>query len=104
MAPAPLRGMLNIGFQLMTTTGIFIANLINYSSTCYHHHSWFPFSPRHPNSLIEHGYDEKAKAQLQRICGTTDIKAEFEDLVWLPRVTKPRACNTREEHADDEEG
>ena len=39
------------------------------------------FLPDTPNSLIERGYDEKAKAQLQRIRGTADIKAEFEDLV-----------------------
>ncbi|CAL9144762.1 unnamed protein product, partial [Musa hybrid cultivar] len=32
MAPARLRGMLNIGFQLMITVGIFAANLINYGT------------------------------------------------------------------------
>ena len=37
MAPAKLRGALNILFQLMVTIGILIAQLVNYGTQ---HHSW----------------------------------------------------------------
>lgn len=37
MAPAKLRGALNILFQLMVTIGILVAQLINYGTQ---HHSW----------------------------------------------------------------
>ncbi|ONK65960.1 uncharacterized protein A4U43_C06F2750 [Asparagus officinalis] len=88
MAPARLRGMLNIGFQLMTTIGIFAANLINYGTSKISITLGALFLPDTPNSLIERGYDEKAKLQLQRIRGTSDIKAEFEDLVAASQEAK----------------
>lgn len=98
MAPAKLRGMLNIGFQLMITIGILAANLINYG-TAKIKGGWgwrvslalaaVPaaiitigslFLPDTPNSLIERGHDEKARAMLCRIRGTADIHDEYADL------------------------
>ncbi|OAY64115.1 Sugar carrier protein C [Ananas comosus] len=99
MAPARLRGMLNIGFQLMITIGIFCANLINYGSNKIKA-GWgwrlslalaaVPaaiitigslFLPDTPNSLIERGHPDEAKAMLRRIRGTDDITEEYNDLV-----------------------
>ncbi|XP_026662596.2 sugar transport protein MST6-like [Phoenix dactylifera] len=99
MAPARLRGMLNIGFQLMITIGIFVANVINYGSDKIKGGWGWRVSlalaavpgaiiaigalklPDTPNSLIERGHGEEAKAMLRKIRGTTDIDAEYEDLV-----------------------
>ncbi|RZR97422.1 hypothetical protein BHM03_00026611 [Ensete ventricosum] len=99
MAPAKLRGMLNIAFQLMITIGNFIANLVNYSTNKIEG-GWgwrlglglaaVPsiiitvgslFLPDTPNSLIERGHNEQAMSMLRKIRGTDDIKAEYDDLV-----------------------
>lgn len=70
MAPAHLRGGLNILFQLATTIGILVANCINYGTNKMHPNGWrlslglaaVPavllilggiFCPETPNSLIE---------------------------------------------------
>ncbi|XP_008812644.2 sugar transport protein MST3-like [Phoenix dactylifera] len=106
MAPARLRGMLNIGFQLMITIGILAANLINYgTSKIKGGWGWrvslalaaVPagiitlgslFLPDTPNSLIERGYDDKAKKMLRRIRGTDDIHEEYNDLVAASEEAK----------------
>ncbi|KAJ0973410.1 hypothetical protein J5N97_021369 [Dioscorea zingiberensis] len=98
MAPARMRGMLNMGFQLMITIGIFAANLINYgTSKIKGGWGWrislalaaVPaaiitigslFLPDTPNSLLERGHDEKAKNMLRRIRGINDIQMEYSDL------------------------
>lgn len=106
MAPAKLRGMLNICFQLMTTIGILVANLINYGTTRIKG-GWgwrvglglaaVPAAiitlgalilPDTPNSLIERGYQDKAKAMLRRVRGTDNIEAEYEDLVAASEEAK----------------
>ncbi|KAM0952413.1 putative major facilitator, sugar transporter, major facilitator superfamily [Dioscorea sansibarensis] len=106
MAPARLRGMLNMGFQLMITIGILVANLINYG-TAKISGGWgwrislalaaVPagiitlgslFLPDTPNSLIERGYDEKARNMLRRIRGTDDITLEYNDLVVASEESK----------------
>ncbi|RRT45311.1 hypothetical protein B296_00051714, partial [Ensete ventricosum] len=99
MAPAFLRGTLNIGFQLMITVGILAANLINYGTASIKGGWGWRVSlglaavpaliitigslvlPDTPNSLIERGHDEEAKAMLRKIRGTEDIRAEYDDLV-----------------------
>ncbi|KAJ8509643.1 hypothetical protein OPV22_000077 [Ensete ventricosum] len=99
MAPAFLRGTLNIGFQLMITVGILAANLINYGTASIKGGWGWRVSlglaavpaliitigslvlPDTPNSLIERGHDEEAKAMLSKIRGTEDIRAEYDDLV-----------------------
>ncbi|KAJ3677271.1 hypothetical protein LUZ60_002995 [Juncus effusus] len=97
MAPAHLRGALNMMFQLATTLGIFIANMINYGTQ---HHPWgwrlslglaiIPallmtiggsFLPETPNSLIEQGKIEEGRRILEKIRGTSDVEAEFQDMV-----------------------
>jgi len=76
MAPARLRGGLNIMFQLATTLGILAANLINYGTNKMHPNGWrvslglaaVPamllilgglFCPETPNSLIERNKKEE---------------------------------------------
>ncbi|KAG0481501.1 hypothetical protein HPP92_012359 [Vanilla planifolia] len=98
MAPARFRGTLNIGFQLMITIGILVANLINYgTSKLKGSIGWrlslglaaVPaaiiavgslFLPDTPNSLIERGHSEDALIMLRRIRGTDDVQEEYEDL------------------------
>ncbi|KMZ76354.1 hypothetical protein ZOSMA_103G00600 [Zostera marina] len=56
MAPARMRGMLNIGFQQMVTFGILAANLINYGidkiaagfCPCFDNDNWVYFPTGHP--------------------------------------------------------
>ncbi|EHA8588167.1 Sugar transport protein MST3 [Cocos nucifera] len=106
MAPARLRGMLNIGFQLMTTIGIFVANIINYG-TAKISGGWgwrvslglgaapaliitigSLFLPDTPNSLIERGHKDNAKVVLSKIRGTDDIHDEYNDLVVASEESK----------------
>ncbi|CAL9080440.1 unnamed protein product [Musa textilis] len=106
MAPAKLRGMLNIGFQLMITVGILAASLINYG-TAKIKAGWgwrvslalaavpaviitvgSVFLPDTPNSLIERGYPEEAQHMLRRIRGTDDIHDEYRDLVAASEESK----------------
>ncbi|XP_074558398.1 sugar transport protein MST6-like isoform X2 [Curcuma longa] len=106
MAPANLRGTLNIGFQLMITVGIFAANLINYGTASIKGGWGWRVSlglaavpaiimsvgafvlPDTPNSLIERGYGEEARQMLQKIRGTDDVQEEFEDLVAASEEAK----------------
>jgi MFS family permease len=99
MAPAKLRGMLNISFQLMITIGILAANLINYfTAKIAGGWGWriglglaaVPavimvggsiFLPDTPNSLVARGKPDRARAMLRRIRGTEDVGLEFDDLV-----------------------
>ncbi|RZS08300.1 hypothetical protein BHM03_00039258, partial [Ensete ventricosum] len=106
MAPAHLRGMLNIGFQLMITVGILAANLINYGTSKING-GWgwrislalaaVPagiitlgalFLPDTPNSLIERGHPQEAKEMLRRIRGTDDVHEEYNDLVAASEESK----------------
>ncbi|XP_050234157.1 sugar transport protein 10-like [Mercurialis annua] len=98
MAPAKIRGALNIGFQMAITIGILVANLINYgTSKIQQGWGWrislvlaaVPaimmtvgslFLPDTPNSILERGYPEKAKDMLRKIRGTNNVDAEFQDL------------------------
>ncbi|KAJ8625238.1 hypothetical protein MRB53_033768 [Persea americana] len=99
MAPAQLRGALNIGFQLAITIGILVANLVNYGTNQIKGgYGWrlslalaaVPailmtigslFLPDTPNSLIDRGFTEKARSMLQKIRGTDDVDDEFQDLI-----------------------
>lgn len=99
MAPAQLRGALNIGFQLAITIGILVANLVNYGTNQIKGgYGWrlslalaaVPailmtigslFLPDTPNSLIDRGFMEKARSMLQKIRGTDDVDDEFQDLI-----------------------
>ncbi|KAJ0965875.1 hypothetical protein J5N97_027013 [Dioscorea zingiberensis] len=98
MAPAHVRGALNMMFQLATTLGIFSANMINYGTGKINPWGWrlslglaaapaFLMTigglllPETPNSLIEQGLTEKGRQVLERIRGTHDVEAEFQDIV-----------------------
>lgn len=106
MAPAKLRGRLNIAFQLMITIGIFAANLINYGTASIKGGWGWRVSlglaavpavimtvgalvlPDTPNSIMERGRAEEAKAMLRKIRGTDDVAAEFDDLVAASEEAK----------------
>ncbi|KAL6198068.1 hypothetical protein ACLB2K_027860 [Fragaria x ananassa] len=99
MAPSKFRGALNIGFQLSITIGILAANLLNYFFAKIKGGWGWRLSlggaivpaliitvgslilPDTPNSMIERGQNEKAKAQLRRIRGVEDVSEEYNDLV-----------------------
>uniref|UniRef100_A0A453KXI1 Major facilitator superfamily (MFS) profile domain-containing protein n=1 Tax=Aegilops tauschii subsp. strangulata TaxID=200361 RepID=A0A453KXI1_AEGTS len=97
MAPAHLRGGLNMMFQLATTLGIFTANMVNYGTQNLKPWGWrlslglaaAPallmtvgglLLPETPNSLIERGRAEEGRRILERIRGTADVDAEFMDM------------------------
>ncbi|XP_059655079.1 sugar transport protein MST6-like [Cornus florida] len=99
MAPAKIRGALNIGFQMAITIGIVIANLVNYGTSKIKGGTGWRISlglagvpavimtvgaiflPDTPNSLIERGDREKAREMLQKIRGTNNVNEEFQDLI-----------------------
>ncbi|CAI8587327.1 unnamed protein product [Vicia faba] len=98
MAPTHLRGGLNMMFQVATTLGIFSANMVNFGTQNIRPWGWrlslglagVPallmmiggiFLPDTPNSLIERGLKDKGRKLLEKIRGTSDVDAEFEDMV-----------------------
>ena len=110
MAPHSVRGALNIMFQLAVTIGIFAAQMINYGTLNIPDYGWrislamggvpaillFIGSlilPDTPNSLVARGHTEEGRAVLQRIRGTEDVDAEYEDIaaavVIANKVTNP---------------
>ncbi|XP_010667118.2 sugar transport protein 10 [Beta vulgaris subsp. vulgaris] len=106
MAPANLRGALNIGFQMATTIGILVANLINYGTSNIKGHLGWRLSlglagvpaamvtigglilPDSPNSLIDRGKQQEARRMLQKIRGTDNVDDEFQDLVEASESSK----------------
>lgn len=105
MAPANLRGGLNIMFQLATTLGILAANLINYGTNKMHPNGWrlslglaaVPavmlilgglFCPETPNSLIERNKREQGRHILTRIRGTENVTAEYEDMIEASEISQ----------------
>jgi len=97
MAPFKLRGALNNLFQLLTTLGILIAQLVNYAVKDWAE-GWrlslglaaVPaiilllggiFLPESPNSLVERGYNDSGRAVLEKLRGTIEIDSELDDIV-----------------------
>ena len=97
IAPTHLRGGLNMMFQVATTFGIFIANMINFGTQKLNW-GWrlslglaaVPallmtvggiLLPETPNSLIEQGKKEKGREILEKLRGTKNVDAEFEDMI-----------------------
>lgn len=86
LAPARLRGMFNVQFQLFITIGILLGQVINYL-TQHHPFGWrlslglagapalllvagCMLVPETPNSLVERGHTEEARRVLVKIRGT----------------------------------
>ncbi|KAK9833198.1 hypothetical protein WJX74_009836 [Apatococcus lobatus] len=109
MAPAQLRGALNIGFQMATTLGILVAGLINYGTQ----HMDKPgqlagwrlsvglaivpalvlffgglLLPDTPNGLISRGKVQEGRRVLERVRGTKSVDAEFTDICEAVEVSK----------------
>lgn len=106
MAPPKIRGALNIAFQMAITIGILVANFVNYG-TAQIKGGWgwrvslglaaVPalmltvgaiFLPDTPNSILERGHPEEAKAMLQKVRGTSNVDNEFQDLVEASEAAK----------------
>ncbi|XP_010924558.2 sugar transport protein 14 [Elaeis guineensis] len=98
IAPFKIRGAVNQLFQLTTCLGILIADVINYFTERLHPWGWrlslglamVPatlmvvgglFLPETPNSLVEQGRLDEARNILEKVRGTKQVEAEFEDLV-----------------------
>ncbi|KAF9613040.1 hypothetical protein IFM89_005474 [Coptis chinensis] len=98
MAPAKIRGAVNQLFQFTTCAGIVIANIINYFTEKIHPWGWrlslglavVPatamfigglFLPETPNSLVEQGRIDEGRQVLEKVRGTSNVDAEFADLV-----------------------
>ncbi|XP_027111674.2 sugar carrier protein C [Coffea arabica] len=106
MAPYKYRGALNIGFQLSITIGILVANVLNYFFAKIKGGWGWRLSlggamvpaliitvgslilPETPNSMIERGQTNEAKARLIRIRGTDNVDEEFNDLVAASEASK----------------
>ncbi|XP_027362594.1 sugar transport protein 1-like [Abrus precatorius] len=106
VAPYKYRGALNMMFQLAITIGIFVANVLNYLFAQMKNGEGWRYSlglaavpaimiivgaiflPDSPSSLIERGQDDKAKEELIKIRGTTDIDEEFKDLIAASEASK----------------
>lgn len=105
MAPTHLRGGLNMMFQVATTLGIFTANMINFGTQNIKPWGWrlslglalIPallmtvggiYIPDTPNSLVERGSKEKGRKILEKIRGTNDVDAEFQDMVEASELAK----------------
>lgn len=98
MAPTQFRGALNMMFQVATTFGIFTANMINYGTQQIQPWGWrlalglaaIPtllmtvggiFIPETPNSLVERGSKEQGRKLLEKMRGTDEVDAEFQDML-----------------------
>ncbi|GLU14844.1 hypothetical protein SLE2022_313880 [Rubroshorea leprosula] len=106
MAPSKFRGALNIGFQLSTTIGILVANVLNnYFAKIKGSWGWrlslggamvpalivtvgsLVLSDT-PISMIERGQTTEAKEKLRKIRGVDNVDQEFNDLVAASEASK----------------
>jgi len=93
-----------MGFQMMITIGILVANLINYG-TAKLENGWrislgvgaVPavimcfgslFLTDTPNSMIERGQRDAARNMLQKIRGIDNVEEEFQDLIDASETAK----------------
>lgn len=105
IAPPKIRGRINQLFQLTTCLGVIVADIVNYYTERIRPWGWrlslglaiVPaitmflggvFLPETPNSLVEQGKFDKARAVLERIRGTKNVDAEFEDLKEASEAAK----------------
>ncbi|GAA0145180.1 secondary carrier transporter [Lithospermum erythrorhizon] len=106
MAPYKYRGALNVVFQLSITLGILVANVLNYFFAMIRGGWGWRLSlggavvpgvimtigslilPETPNSMIERGRQDEAKAKLKQIRGVPSVDDEFNDLVAASEASK----------------
>ncbi|KAG9154447.1 hypothetical protein Leryth_026727 [Lithospermum erythrorhizon] len=106
MAPYKYRGALNVVFQLSITLGILVANVLNYFFAMIRGGWGWRLSlggavvpgvimtigslilPETPNSMIERGRHDEAKAKLKQIRGVPSVDDEFNDLVAASEASK----------------
>ncbi|GKV17539.1 hypothetical protein SLEP1_g28030 [Rubroshorea leprosula] len=107
MALPQHRGKMNIGFDLGVGIGILIANITNYATRKIRGGWGWRISlsmsavpaailtlcalilPETPNNLIQNRKNhQKAKRVLQRVRGTADVEAEFDDLIRASSVSE----------------
>ncbi|XP_030536105.1 sugar transport protein 8-like [Rhodamnia argentea] len=105
IAPAKMRGALNICFQLFITIGILIAGIVNYFTSDIHPHGWrvslgLAMVPavvllcgslaicETPTSLIERKNYEEGMATLKKIRGMDNVMAEFESIVAASEMAR----------------
>ncbi|PUZ68895.1 hypothetical protein GQ55_2G065200 [Panicum hallii var. hallii] len=97
IAPAHIRGALNILFQLNVTVGILIASVVNYFASAFHPDGWryslggaaVPAAvlflgslaiTETPTSLVERRRAEEGRRTLEKIRGTADVDDEFDEI------------------------
>ncbi|KAI9124625.1 hypothetical protein K1719_004547 [Acacia pycnantha] len=105
MAPYKYRGSLNVMFQMSITIGILVANVLNYLFAPLSDLGWrlslggamVPaliiivgsfFLPDTPNSMIERGDHEAARASLKKIRGVEEVDEEFSDMIMASHASK----------------
>ncbi|OWM69832.1 sugar transport protein 8-like [Punica granatum] len=105
LAPAKMRGALNICFQLFITIGILIAGIINYFTSHIHPYGWrlslgLAGVPavilmlgsiaicETPTSLIEQQKLDEGKAILKKIRGTDNVDAEYESIMAACEIAR----------------
>lgn len=105
IAPAKVRGALNILFQLFITIGILVANVINYYMSEIHPYGWrislglagVPasvlflgslFITETPTSLIQRDKFEEGKETLKKIRGTQNVDAEFDQILMASHMAR----------------
>jgi len=111
IAPFKWRGSLNFFFQVFLAFGSLIASLINYGNARTGNAFGWRISfglagipaimltlaslviYETPNSLVQRGYQEKAKKILQQVRGTQDVEVEFEDILIAAKKS------TKHDHA-----
>ena len=101
-APFAFRGALNQLFQLMTTIGILVAQLVNYGVRDWDQGWRLSLGlaavpalillvgsivlPESPNSLWERGHEERAEQVLKRLRNSQDVRAEIDDIREATRL------------------
>nr|XP_043619595.1 sugar transport protein 8-like [Erigeron canadensis] len=104
IAPPNYRGGLNVCFQLLVTSGILFANIVNYF-TSGHPYGWrislggaavpalfLAFGSlaivETPTSLIERGKPELGLVTLRKIRGVEDVQKEYDEIVATTELSK----------------
>lgn len=105
LAPAKIRGALNIMFQLFITIGIFIANMVNFFTSNVHPYGWrislgiagWPAAMllfgsliicETPTSLIERQKVEEGRKILRKIRGVDNVDNEFDSIVYASEMAR----------------